>query len=615
MHTISLKSRMVLSVSALFVSVVTILAWTALAYFEREIEGTVAKHQLALAGQLAGNIDDKLDIIQMSLQAAASGISEKVPVTRNDAITYLENKTTLLSLFNAGIFLASPDGSTIADVSPYPAEQRVDHAVRAPLITRTLINRRPQISAPFTYTAMPGQPLLMFTAPLVNTSGQISAILGGTVNLLGQSFFDDLVSAKIGSTGYIYLYDSQRTIITHPDKSRIMKRDVPPGSNRLFDMALNGFEGSGQTVNSRGVPLLSTFKHLRTTDWILAVNFPSKEAYAPVFRARSYFIAATIISSLLAMALVWILMRRLTGHLVAMTRHVATLPNREGSEKIIRIESDDEIGTLAAAFNGMLSELDQKQQKLEKLNEELEQRVIDRTCQLQEANSELEAFNYSLSHDLRTPINLIEGYGSLILETWGSTMDEECRKYLQLICESGERMDQLVDAMLEFSRTNKGELLIERVDLGAMAQELAVGKQLAEPDRQIEIRIPTGIDAQCDPRLMRAALGNLIDNAWKYTTEKPDPVIEFGMSEDNGKRTYFIRDNGDGFDMAQADRLFVPFKRLHSAARFPGNGIGLATVRRIIERHGGKIWAEGETGKGATFYFSLGDSLFQEVLL
>ncbi|HEY3307235.1 MAG TPA: GAF domain-containing protein [Desulfuromonadaceae bacterium] len=231
--------------------------------------------------------------------------------------------------------------------------------------------------------------------------------------------------------------------------------------------------------------------------------------------------------------------------------------------------------------------------------------LVERAGKLEEASRELEAFNYTVAHDLRKPLTIINGYCQAIKELCGDKLNEQCNDYLHETYTGTLRMNRLIDALLNFSRLARVELRRETVDLSAIAKEVAAELKQAEPERQVTFRIAEAVSAEGDENLLRVVLDNLLGNAWKYTGTQEETIIEFGAMEIDGKQAYFVRDNGTGFDMADADKLFTPFQRLPGADKFRGFGIGLATVERIIRRHGGRIWAEGEPGKGATFYFTL----------
>lgn len=245
------------------------------------------------------------------------------------------------------------------------------------------------------------------------------------------------------------------------------------------------------------------------------------------------------------------------------------------------------------------------EEELRRFNEELEERVRRRTAQLEAFNSELEAFSYSVSHDLRAPLRAIDGFSQILLEDYKDTLNEEGRDYLRRTKDASQRMGQLIDDLLDLSRVTRGEMGRERVDLSDLARKIVNELGRVQPGRQVEVVIEQGLVANGDGRLLRVVLENLLGNAWKFTRDQPHPRIELGTLEYESTQAYFVRDNGVGFDMAYADKLFGAFQRLHNMGEFEGTGIGLATVQRIIHRHGGRVWAKGEVGKGATFIFTL----------
>ncbi|MBI1993892.1 MAG: MASE1 domain-containing protein [Deltaproteobacteria bacterium] len=241
------------------------------------------------------------------------------------------------------------------------------------------------------------------------------------------------------------------------------------------------------------------------------------------------------------------------------------------------------------------------EEEIHRLNENLKRRAVE----LEAVNRELESFSYSVSHDLRAPVRRIEGFSSSLLEEYEKQLGEKGRDYLRRIRASCEQMARLIEDLLQLSRVTRSKMHREPVDLSALARQITVELQKSDPGRRIQSVIGEGLVASGDARLLRVALENLLVNAWKFTGKRDDPRIEFGVVQMNGQPIYYVRDNGVGFDMAYADRLFGAFQRLHEETEFPGTGIGLATVQRIIHRHGGRVWAESAVGQGATFYFTL----------
>jgi len=292
----------------------------------------------------------------------------------------------------------------------------------------------------------------------------------------------------------------------------------------------------------------------------------------------------------------------------------------------------DEIGHLSRAFDQMTEklktitvsrddlakevsqrkrvekELRKHRENLEKMVEDLNKtskELIERTAELTAANVELEAFSYSVSHDLRAPLRSMDGFSQVLLEDYADKLDAQGKDSLQRVRRASQRMAQLIDDLLELSRVTRREIKRESVDLSELARDIAGELQKAEPERKAKFTIQKGVLVTGDLHLLRLAMENLLGNAWKFTGKHPSAAIEFGITEAEGKPTYFVRDDGVGFDMAYADKLFGAFQRLHSTSEFPGTGIGLATVKRIIDRHGGRVWAEAAVDKGATFYFAL----------
>lgn len=262
----------------------------------------------------------------------------------------------------------------------------------------------------------------------------------------------------------------------------------------------------------------------------------------------------------------------------------------------------------ARLYNRLQRELAVRKQaeaEVRKLNAELEMRVEERTAELKAANQELEAFSYSVSHDLRAPLRAMDGFSRILARQYENLLDDDGRHLLNRVRQNAEQMAELIDDMLRLSRITRADLRITRVDLTGMAREILESIQSAEPDRSVEIRVTSGLRVNADEHLLRVALENLLGNAWKFTSKTVNASIEVGVEVVGNDPVFFIRDNGVGFNMEYANKLFGPFQRLHTVEEFPGTGIGLAIVQRIFNRHGGRIWAESRLGEGATFHFTL----------
>jgi len=267
----------------------------------------------------------------------------------------------------------------------------------------------------------------------------------------------------------------------------------------------------------------------------------------------------------------------------------------------------DERGIIThfVAVKEEITERKKREGEILKFNEELEVRVKERTVEYESVNKELESFCYSVSHDMRAPLRHIEAYTRIFLEDYGATISHDGQEYLEKICKATKRMGDLIEDLLNLSRITRSNISVENIDLSQMAQEILVELLAAFPERRATFTITPGIGVRGDAKMLRIVMENLIYNAWKYTGKKELAEIDFGATEMNGESVYYVHDNGAGFDMGYSDKLYGVFQRLHKIDEYEGTGVGLATVKRIIQRHGGETWAEGKVDEGATFYFTI----------
>jgi PAS domain S-box-containing protein len=302
--------------------------------------------------------------------------------------------------------------------------------------------------------------------------------------------------------------------------------------------------------------------------------------------------------------------RLIAGEIAPMEYYENTVLTRAGNERLIAWHNKiltDESGRIYASLSSGedITERRQAEDEIRRLNAELERRVKERTIQLTSSNKELEAFVYSVSHDLRAPLRSIDGFSLVLLEEYGGRLDERGRHYLDRVRSAAGQMGLEIEDLLKLSRLTRSEMIFADVNLTRLAEKIAAELRESRPDRAVDWIIAPGVTADGDARLLEVALRNLLENAWKFTSKHPSARIEFGVFERDGQPVYFVRDDGAGFDNAFAGKLFGVFQRLHRYEEFEGTGVGLAMVQRIIRRHGGSVWAEGAVERGAAFYFTL----------
>jgi len=371
-------------------------------------------------------------------------------------------------------------------------------------------------------------------------------------------------------------------------------------------------------VDYRGEPVLAATRYIEKTGWGLVTKIDKTEAYAPIVNLRNLFVLIILVTSVVSTFVSLYLARTISIPILNLT-HAATEISEGNLSQKVEVTSTDEIGILARVFDKMTKNLTE-------VNIGLEQKVKERTAQLEKEiihrkraeeeirkvnteliviNKELEAFSYSVSHDLRAPLRSIDGFSQALLEDYPDKLDDQGKDYLLRLRSASQRMGQLIDDMLNLSRITRSEMRHETVDLSALVRTIVAELRTQHPERQVEFVIAQEVTANGDARLLQILLENLLSNAWKFTSTHSHARIEFGVTGYEDKLAYFVRDDGVGFDMAYADKLFTPFQRLHTMTEFPGTGVGLAIVQRIVHRHGGIIWAEGAPEQGATFYFTL----------
>jgi len=390
--------------------------------------------------------------------------------------------------------------------------------------------------------------------------------------------------------------------------------------------------GTSQTsaVIDRVMPLYHGVGARRQQIGTLTVEATLSSVYSRLLDTTVFILLSQGIKTfLVSMFTLYLVYRLVTRHLMAIAAYLDRYDLRQKVPKLTlerrKPIASDELDRVVNAFNimceglqdayGELSLLNKElqddirarlraEEEVRHLNSVLELRVRQRTAELEAANKELGSFTYSVSHDLRAPLRRIEGFGQILADEFTDKLDERGQHYLRRIRAGANDMSEMIDSFLKLSRSTRGELSVETVNLSSLVADTLEQLREKEPEREVQVEIQPDVNVQGDRRLLRVVLENLLDNAWKYSRKAETPRISFGATEDPDGKVFFVRDNGVGFDMANVGRLFTPFNRLHRVEEFEGTGIGLATVQRILARHGGRVWATAAPGRGATFHFT-----------
>jgi signal transduction histidine kinase len=506
----------------------------------------------------------------------------------------------------ANLVLCNAKGQVIHSASPLPANRSLGeiHATWAEAVLR---NRKFTVGKPI-FGQITERWVCVLGYPVRNVDGELAGVLGMSADLARFQAPAKLVSLPPSSL--ITIVDQDGTVIARSVNAHAwVGRDGR--SAQIVKLALTRGEGNATATGLDGEERIYGFTTIPRFGWHVYVGFSTRYTFAA---ARASALRASLLGAALLALVVWLVLllgSRISRPMRALFR--ATTAAAEGRlDSSAPTSGPREIASVAEAFNHLLAVRRQKEAEVEQLNRELEQRVKERTAELEDvnaklaqANQELDAFAYSVSHDLRAPLRAIEGFSGALLEDFGPKMDAEARTYLDRIRLSVRRMAQLIEGLLNLSRIARTEISRSSVNLSELAEEIVAELRESAGQRKVSVVIQPNLIAECDRALLRVALENLLGNAWKFTGKQSEARIEFGAATVADERAFFVRDNGAGFDAAYVDKLFKVFQRLHSASEFEGTGIGLATVQRIIRRHDGRVWCEGEVGKGATFYFTL----------
>ncbi len=608
---ISIKHKLVFAMSMFITIVLVSIAIGTYVYFRHSSKNQIFTHQYSMISAVAAGLDDVIDTSRNSLLAVAK--AAPVDSLQNSTFLqrWLDDRAGLHAVFNHGLFVFDADGIMIASSPKVEQLHGSSYAYRE-YIKKTSTGAKPYISLPFISTVN-HHPVIMVTAPVFNKTGTIKAIICGGMDLqLENGLLHELSKTRIGASGYMYMFAPDRTMIMHPDASRFMKKDKLPEVNTLFERALDGFEGSGETANSNGGNFLASFKRLESTGWILAANFPIEEAYQPITRFRNVFSIGLVFVLLLSIGLVWVLGTGITAPLENLSRQVANLAQSGSNKRHIECQRSDELGVLAVSFNNLLDEIERREMKLLDFSSIMEQKTAELGAALitaEDATRAKSEFLAIMSHEIRTPMNGVIGMTGLLLDT---ELTEEQHEYAEIVRKSGENLLGLINDILDFSKieAHKLELEIIDFDLRVTLEDTAelLSLRAAESGLDLICRIDPDVPSllKGDPGRLRQIITNLVGNAIKFTTSGEVVISADIESEQPLVVRFSVSDTGIGIPEARLAAIFNPFTQLDGSTtrKYGGTGLGLAICKQLAELMGGTIGVESQQGTGSTFWFT-----------
>jgi len=477
-----------------------------------------------------------------------------------EAIGYLEKAPQDLPHI-ARLFLTDTRGILQADAPALPGGVRgTDFSYREWFkgVTR---DWQPYITSAYVRKAIPQRNVLAMSTPIRAPTGDVAGILVLQIHI--KTLVDWVRTDGAGPAGFVYVVDSKQQIVfdsRFPDRAGVVNISQIPVMQKL-QWATRNAEIMVEPGESEEV--IVAHSPVPDHNWHVVVQQPTRASLGLAARDKQLHQLLTG----------YVLILALSAAGIFLASRMADVRRRAANDRRMKIE--------------------------------LEQRVAERTAELEVANQELEAFSYSVSHDLRAPLRAIDGFSQILLEDYLDRLDDSGQQYLNRVRAGSQRMAALIDDMLQLSRVSRTGMNRTVVDLSTLAESLVSELRNTDRDRQVTIDIQPGLNVEGDPNLLRILLTNMLSNAWKFTTQQAAAHIELGRRDSDGESEFYVRDNGVGFDMTYAGKLFGAFQRLHSEKEFPGTGIGLATVQRIVRRHGGQVRAESTVNQGATFYFTL----------
>lgn len=591
------KIRLSLLILLTLVSMLALLGW---AYYQRyqAERAHVLQAELEVAEGVAATFAAYIRDVQR--QGATLGhASAAIGPRRTEEASRLLNAADVQYASVDGIYWTAPDGRILASSLP----QAIGTSLGDRPYMRDIVDGKPWVISELLPTGrISGRPVFVIANGIRGQGGQLLGVMVMSIDpmqlgklLLTQDRPGDATLTIFDHRGTL-VYRRPEVELTWEERSRWRKEDP------LLAQALKGENAAGEThpVIARTLSFGARVP-IGEFGWVAGTTRPVETATAPIRKALIWDVLFSALVIATALGLATLIGRSIASPLRYLEDDVRAFGEGDLSHRAV-LSGPREITQVATVFNRMADELQAYQQSLE-------DRVRERTAELEASNRELESFSYTVAHDLRSPLRALEGFSRYLLRHYQENVDERGKDYLNRINAAAQRMGRLIDDLLKMARISRETIRPEEIDLSMMAADIAADMQKREPQRMVEMKIASGLIVRGDRELLQVALSHLLENAWKFTGTKEHARITFDVTHDKGQNVYFVQDNGIGFDMAYADKLFLPFHRLQLEEIYSGTGMGLAIVQRIIARHGGRVWAEGREGQGATFYFTLGETL------
>lgn len=581
----SVRQALVLLITVALIPVLVIQAGIYVIWFRTRTH-EARMNNLEMARGVATAFRTYVDDITREEAAIAAAIRTKTmsPLEMNNLLALLADEYPEVRAFNVandeGKVMASSDpgsvGIGIGDRSYFQAlKTGQEYYVSELLLSRA-----------------GGEPAVFIARALRNGNQELQLAV---VAEIYPTFFEAMAKRVHRAQGTVSLFDQTGRLVFSDPPAQSEDRDWTRWDPVLVRAIREKGDASGVIQSPLlDAPVLTARVYLPDIAWVAGAGDAVRDIRAPLLHALFWNVSILVLTVALSLLAALMISRRIVAALHRLQEHT----NVVGSGRLdhrVQLGGFHELDQLARTFNVMAERLEEQRSAEQEARRRLEH-----------ANRELESFAYSVSHDLRTPLRSIDGFSAALLEDYYDKIDDTGRDYLTRVRKASQTMGHLIDDILRLSRASRTEMAITDVDLSRLAVETMDTLRKEAPDRRAEISVADGLVVRGDERLLRVVIENLLGNAWKFTRNREIARIEFGVMHQGGERVFFVRDNGAGFDMAYAGKLFGPFQRLHTVNEFPGTGIGLATVQRIIFRHGGRVWAQSAVDEGATFFFTLG---------